>query len=92
MRTRASNSGWLFSTQTAFAQLPEMTAHGGQRKTRPLRQLACAMRPFAQEFDHTAAMRIGERGERAVDAGGSPAHTQPSILRPLACSASSRDT
>jgi hypothetical protein len=37
-------------------------------------------------------MRIGKRGKRAVDAGSFPAHTQPSILRPLACSASSRET
>ena len=78
--------------KTAFAQLPEVTAHGGQSKTRALRQLARAMGPFAQELDHSSAMRIGERSERAIDAGGTLAHTQPSILSPLAASACSRDT
>ena len=78
--------------EAAFAQLPHMPAHGGQCQTRPLRQLARAMRPLSQVLDHVAAMRIGERGKRAVDAGDSLAHTQPSILRPLVCSASSRET
>ena len=69
--------------EAAFAQLPQMPAHGGQRQARPLRQLSGTMRPLAQEIDHTAAMRIGQRRKRAVDSSF-PVHTQPSILRPLA--------
>ena len=62
MRTRASNFGQgRIRAVAAYAD-------SGKCQTRPLCQLARTMRPLTQELDHVTAMRIGERGKRAIGA------------------------
>jgi hypothetical protein len=55
-------------------------------------KLAGPARRLAQQLDDLPAMRIGERGERAVDPGsGGGAQENISILRPVAFSDSSTE-
>ena len=54
-------------------------------------KLAGPARRLAQQLDDLPAMRIGERGERAVDPRGAGAQENISILRPVAFSDSSTE-
>jgi hypothetical protein len=53
--------------------------------------LARPKRPILQQFDDPAAMRVGQRRQCPVEIGRLTL-CHPSILSPLACSASSRGT
>src|SRR6266478_4013736 len=77
--------------QSAAAEAAQMPAQRGWVEAHRARDFAGAPRPFAQELEHAAASRIGERRQHAIERSLAP-QTHPSILRPLAFSASSRET
>src|SRR5262249_50862460 len=84
--------GMRLGDKAAGAQLAKVAAQGGRAEADRLRQLAGAARPLAQGFDDLAALRGGEGQEDRIERGGRRRHAQPSILSPLAFSASSRET
>jgi len=67
-----------------------MPAHCRKGDARGLRQLSGPMGPLPQEVDDPPAMRIGERGERPVDAWR--AQLSRANLKPVACSISCLET
>src|SRR5215469_6940154 len=77
--------------QADLAQAAEMPAHGRRAQPRRLGELARPARPFAQQVDDPPTMRIGECREDAVESRRC-LQAQPSIFKPLAFSASCRDT
>ena len=84
---------WVaFLDQAAGLERAQVPAERRRAQTDPVGQLAGRARRFAQQLDDLPAMRIGERGERAVDrGGGGRAQENISILRPVAFSDSSTE-
>ena len=77
--------------QPVRLQGPKMSAQRRWIESNGLGDFACPPRPVPQQLDDPAAVGVGQRHEGAVEFGSSP-QTQPSILSPLARSASSRVT
>ena len=67
-----------------------MAAERGRAQSDAVGNLAGAKRAFAQQLDDMAPVRIGQRGERAIDRDGR-AQGNTSILKPVAFSASSTE-
>ena len=91
MRTRASKAGCASSISPFGLQGPKMSAQRRWIESYGVGDFTRPLRPLPQHFDDPAAMGVGQRHKGAVEVG-SPAQTQPSILSPLARSASSRVT
>ena len=80
-----------FLDKTTRTQRTKMAAEGGRTQPQGVCQFTGAAWPLAQQFHDTPAMGIGECCQDAVDFRCC-SQTHPSILSPLAFSASSRDT
>ena len=81
-----------FFHEPAGAEHAQMAAQGGRAEPDGGCELSRTSRPFSEQFDDPAAVRFGNRCQRAVDRLSCYFQVGASIVNPVARSASARET